>query len=356
MIVNYCNTWSATETLRLFAVQYPNTRLPSHTVINNYNKYVQFAVSTNRNPGNSGRRRTARTPANIALVRQALQANVNTGMTARQNTCPQVSPSSFNRITRQDLAFHPYRMERRQRLLDADSPRRLQYSQWLTGQQNRFRRDILVGDEATFPMNGRVSTHLVRHYAPRNNPSQNFTYDVNNSREKLLVWAGIIGDGTLIWPVFIDGNLNADRYLHLINDEVIPVILQHGRYHQNLNGSVSRIWWFQDGAPSHTAVVVRRRLQELFPGLVVGIGHNIEWPPRSPDLTPLDFFLWGHIKAKVYQTPPANLQVLRRRIQDAFRELRRDRRVQRRAMDAMYQRAIRCVARNGRHVEGRGGR
>ena len=27
------------------------------------------------------------------------------------------------------------------------------------------------------------------------------------------------------------------------------------------------------------------------------------WPPRSPDLIPMDFFLWGHIKASIYTLP-----------------------------------------------------
>ena len=27
------------------------------------------------------------------------------------------------------------------------------------------------------------------------------------------------------------------------------------------------------------------------------------WPPRSPDLTPLDFFFWGFVKCKVYKGP-----------------------------------------------------
>ena len=27
------------------------------------------------------------------------------------------------------------------------------------------------------------------------------------------------------------------------------------------------------------------------------------WPPRSPYLTPIDFSLWGHIKALIYTTP-----------------------------------------------------
>jgi hypothetical protein len=28
------------------------------------------------------------------------------------------------------------------------------------------------------------------------------------------------------------------------------------------------------------------------------------WPPRHPDLTPCDFFLWGFVKEAVYVRPP----------------------------------------------------
>jgi len=29
----------------------------------------------------------------------------------------------------------------------------------------------------------------------------------------------------------------------------------------------------------------------------------MSWPPRSPDLTPNDFFLWCHINALIYESP-----------------------------------------------------
>ncbi|GBM00509.1 hypothetical protein AVEN_111737-1 [Araneus ventricosus] len=32
----------------------------------------------------------------------------------------------------------------------------------------------------------------------------------------------------------------------------------------------------------------------------MGRGGPIAWPPRSPDLTPLDFFFCGYVKDKVY--------------------------------------------------------
>jgi len=42
--------------------------------------------------------------------------------------------------------------------------------------------------------------------------------------------------------------------------------------------------------------------------------HN--WPPRSCDLTPCDFFLYSHVKDKVYANSPASIQDLI----DEFRE------------------------------------
>jgi hypothetical protein len=49
----------------------------------------------------------------------------------------------------------------------------------------------------------------------------------------------------------------------------------------------------QDGAPPHWARIVREVLDMRYPGRWVGRDEPIPWPPRPPDITPLDFFLWG---------------------------------------------------------------
>jgi hypothetical protein len=44
----------------------------------------------------------------------------------------------------------------------------------------------------------------------------------------------------------------------------------------------------------------------------------MKWPPRSPDFTPSDFFLWDYIKDHVYVPPlPRDVQELKQRIQEA---------------------------------------
>ena len=52
--------------------------------------------------------------------------------------------------------------------------------------------------------------------------------------------------------------------------------------------------YFQhDGAPSHCTRHVMQHLHDTFHSMWIGRGSTINWPPRSPDLTPLDFYLWG---------------------------------------------------------------
>jgi hypothetical protein len=48
------------------------------------------------------------------------------------------------------------------------------------------------------------------------------------------------------------------------------------------------------------------------------------WPPRSPDITPLDFFLWGYFKSNVFRTPVNGLDDLKTRIRNAISSIPAD--------------------------------
>jgi hypothetical protein len=52
---------------------------------------------------------------------------------------------------------------------------------------------------------------------------------------------------------------------------------------------------------------VREFLDMLFRGRWIGHDGPIPWPPRPPDIMPLDSFLWGYFKDIVYKTPVTSI-------------------------------------------------
>ncbi|GFV82175.1 uncharacterized protein TNCV_2790731 [Trichonephila clavipes] len=62
--------------------------------------------------------------------------------------------------------------------------------------------------------------------------------------------------------------------------------------------------WFQhDEAPAHFSADVRNASDTAYPGELIGRGNPVNWPARSPELSCLDFFLWGHMRNFVYASP-----------------------------------------------------
>ena len=100
-----------------------------------------------------------------------------------------------------------------------------------------------------------------------------------------------IGNNMIIGPVFLERSIDSQAYLDLINDHIVPGLCRS--FHQQQNGAFRRMWYVQDGAPAHHALPGRNHLQELFDNRVVRMGHQIDWSARSPDFSPLDFYLWG---------------------------------------------------------------
>lgn len=84
------------------------------------------------------------------------------------------------------------------------------------------------------------------------------------------------------------------------------------------------IYYQQDGAPPHFTQSVKDFLNETFPERWIGRGGPMPWPPRSPDLTPLDFYMWGFIKDRVYRTEVKDLAELKKRISDCCKTVTPD--------------------------------
>jgi len=126
------------------------------------------------------------------------------------------------------------------------------------------------------------------------------------------VWIGIHSEG-VIGPFIFDAIVTEASYLKMLETYAVPQVMQIEDH--------DHFYWQQDGAPPHWAITVRNFLNETFGKRWIGRSGPIQWPPRSPDLTPCDFYFWGHLKSLVYKNRPESLDALRMKIRNCCREL-----------------------------------
>ena len=84
------------------------------------------------------------------------------------------------------------------------------------------------------------------------------------------------------------------------------------------------MWFQQDGVTCHTARATIVKLRAAFGEQFISRSGPVNWPPRSCDLTPLDFFLCGYVKAHVYMDKSAMIDALEANIEAFIREIPAD--------------------------------
>ena len=95
--------------------------------------------------------------------------------------------------------------------------------------------------------------------------------------------------------------------------------------------------------------MARKWLTDTFGNRWIGRSGGLEWPPRSPDLTPPDFFLWGVIKKAVYSTKPRSLEEMKERITNAFYSITPE--LCHKVCSSRENRVLKCIEVNGRQFE-----
>ncbi|GFU52170.1 heat shock 70kDa protein 8 [Trichonephila clavipes] len=88
------------------------------------------------------------------------------------------------------------------------------------------------------------------------------------------------------------------------------------------NHDVKELWFQQDGATCHTARATIDLLKDTFGDRLISRFGPVNWPPRSCDLTPLDYFLWGYVKSLVYADKPQTLDHLEDNIHRVIADIR----------------------------------
>ena len=242
-----------------------------------------------------------------------------------------------------DLHFHPYKMMMAQELNQTDFANRQNLCENML-EQIAPEAAFFSSDEAHFHLCGAVNKQNFRYWAERN---PRIIQERPLHSPKLTVWCAISQFG-VIGPYFFEEDgvtvtVNSERYVAMLQNYLQP------RMEEIIeNEGLGVVWFQQDGATAHTARISLNILRHMFPGRLVSLRGDLGWPARSPDLSICDFFLWGHLKERVFKSRPNTLPQLRERIIEEVNAIPRD--MCERAVRNFRERLQQCVAANGRHL------
>ncbi|GFW20982.1 DUF4817 domain-containing protein [Trichonephila clavipes] len=168
-----------------------------------------------------------------------------------------------------------------------------------------FHKRILFSDEAHFWLNGYVNKQNCRIWSEAN-------------PEKLTGWFALWAGG-IIGPYFFkndeghNATVNGDRYRAMITNFFISELNNH---------DVQELWFQKEGTVCHTARATIDLLKDTFGDHLISRFGPLNWPPRSCDLTPLDYFLWGYVKSLVSADKPQTLDYLEDNIRPVIADIR----------------------------------
>lgn len=253
-----------------------------------------------------------------------------------------LSFSSVQRILN-NHKMHNYSFTTVQALREGDDLRRIDYCERFLVQSQEdphFPQKIIWTDESKFSREGIINRKNWHYWAAENphwkreaNFQDGFSFNV----------FAILMDNRVRYTVY-DENLTSEKYIQILRENVTDFL-------DELPLNVYNNCWYQmDGAPAHSSRDVYLELTRMFQDRWIGPNGPWPWPPRSPDLTPLDFYLWGYIKNKVYSTPVHSREELLQRVRTAFAELDGTQ-VRNATANGVPSRVIQCLEQNGNHIE-----
>ena len=223
------------------------------------------------------------------------------------------------------LRLHPYKITAVHELKPGDSAKRVAYCMWFLDFLDRAGEDILnitvFMDEAYFHLSGYINSQNSRVWCAHN---LHVFHESLLHDEKIGVWVGM-SCRRIVGPIFFLETLNFQRYCDNI---VYPIIVQ-------LKDEIDKAYFQQDGATAHTVHMSMALLDDVFADRIVS---KTIWPPRSPVLSPPDFFLWVAMKNSVYSNNPHTIDELKMAITEYIRN------VDRAILNTVYENTVRHVS------------
>jgi hypothetical protein len=271
---------------------------------------------------------------------QGLQSSPSGCYSAHQiANCTGHPYSTVRLILKTKLNHRPYRLQLLHDLKPQDLAARCEFANWFleNAERSSLWERTLWSDEAHFYLDGSISSKHCIIWA-RDNPHQYRTKQLHP--RKVTVWCGFTSK-FILPPAFIpEGTMvNQTVYLDLLTNHMLPNLPQN---HQ--------LVFQQDGAAPHTANAVKNFLRNNFgEENIISRGFRNNWPSRSPDLNPCDFFLWGYLKGRVFRRNPKTLDELKEIISDEVAHISCD--LLSNTVDSLFDRLMLILTEHGGHIE-----
>lgn len=336
------NCQSLKQIAESFSNKFPNRPVPSQSTISrllkkfNETGSVQNLKKSRRNKPATGEELETAVLARVSL------SPMDSSIRKISRECG-ISHTSVLKILKKNR-LHPYKMKILHSLHEGDAIRRQDMANWFLDEIERDQdlvNNIMFSDECLFYLNGHVNTHNVRYWSQENPHFYAGIKELNTPR--VMVWCAIWGDN-VIGPYFFPGNVSAETYLKMLKEFLWPFL-------ENVPLSrLRKLWFQQDGASAHFALVVRNWIEQHFPNRWIGRRGPVEWAARSPDMTPMDYFFWGYVKSLVYLHPaPTDLNELKERIITSVESVNAA--MLTRTRRSFQTRLQLCINANGEHFE-----
>ena len=288
----------------------------------------------------SGRKMTVRNDENCFEVLRNMNENSSVSLRSVATDLG-ISYGSVSNIVHKDLHLFPYHLVSAQGLSRDDCFLRVESCFRFKEQIPRDMKSVIFSDEATFKTDDQVNSWNCRIWSTTR--PDNFIHGQHQNADKVTVWAAMTED-KLFGPYFFPESVTAESYCDILK------LFFFEEY--QISVWESEPFLMQDGAPAHTSLLARSILKEKFGNRVIGKFFDVFWPPRSPDLNPLDYFLWGFVREKVYRNGGFNdVSTMSTAIIEAFAEIRRnDMNFIANACLSFWDRVDDCINREGKQL------
>lgn len=246
----------------------------------------------------------------------------------------EVSYGMVQSILKEDLHLKPYKLHEWHQLLEGDYKKRLDFADFFMDLPKNALSRLICCDEAYFYLTRQINSQNDRMWL-ESKPTDKIERPLQD--QKVLVWCAI-SCGQTYGPYFFEESVNQHNYLEMLKKFFYKKHCQMPNYNKN--------YFLQDGATPHTANMVQDYLKSKF---LSRFFDKDKWPPRSPDLNPCDFFLWGYLKKRVYNPLPDSLDSLKANIVREFTNI--PKKTLKSTFDEFYKRLEKLKINNGAHVE-----